>query len=96
MTCDMNVSDKMMKNIVNTDLKFLSLKMQTCQRLTDLQKKETGLSKDSSLQVAEALKRSLVITRAKMPQETLCKAAEGFHSRLKHVIQASGDILNEI
>ena len=33
---------------------------------------------------------------AKMPQETLCKAAEGFCSRLKRVIQAREDILNEI
>ena len=38
--CDMNVSDKMMKNIVKTDLKLLSLKMQTCQHLTDLQKEK--------------------------------------------------------
>ena len=38
--CDMNVSDKMMKNIVKTDLKLLSLKMQTFQRLTDLQKEK--------------------------------------------------------
>ena len=48
---DMNVSDKMMKNIVKTDLKLLSLKIQTCQRLTDLQKEKrqkTGSSKDSS------------------------------------------------
>ena len=36
----MNVSDKMMKNTVKTDLKLLSLKMQTCQRLTDLQKEK--------------------------------------------------------
>ena len=48
MACDMNVSDKMMKNTVKTDLKLSSLKMQTCQRLTDLQKKETGWSEDSS------------------------------------------------
>ena len=40
MACDMNVSDKMMKNIVKTDLKLLSLKMQTCQCLTDLQKEK--------------------------------------------------------
>ena len=38
--CDMNVSDKMMKNIVKTDLNLLSLKMQTCQHLTDLQEKK--------------------------------------------------------
>ena len=38
--CDMNVSDKMMKNIVKTDLKLLSLKMQICQCLTDLQKEK--------------------------------------------------------
>ena len=38
--CNMNVSDKMMKNIVKTDLKLLSFKMQTCQRLTDLQKEK--------------------------------------------------------
>ena len=38
--CDMNVSDKMMKNIVKTDLKLLSLKMQTFQCLTDLQKEK--------------------------------------------------------
>ena len=40
MACDMNVSDKMMKNTVQTDLKLSSLKMQTCQRLTDLQKEK--------------------------------------------------------
>ena len=40
MACDMNVSDKMMKNTVKTDLKLSSLKMQTCQRLTDLQKEK--------------------------------------------------------
>ena len=40
MACDMNVSDKMMKNIVKTDLKLLSLKIQICQRLTDLQKEK--------------------------------------------------------
>ena len=38
--CDMNVSDKIMKNIVKTDLKLSSLKMQTCQHLTDLQKEK--------------------------------------------------------
>ena len=40
MACDMNVSDKMMRNTVKTDLKLSSLKMQTCQRLTDLQKEK--------------------------------------------------------
>ena len=38
--CDMNVSDKMMKNTTKTDLKLSSLKMQTCQHLTDLQKEK--------------------------------------------------------
>ena len=38
----------------------------------------------------EALKRSLVTAWAKMPQETLRKAAAGFRSRLKRVIQAKG------
>ena len=38
--CDMNVSDKMMRNTVKTDLKLSSLKMQTCQHLTDLQKEK--------------------------------------------------------
>ena len=36
----MNVSDKMMRNTVKIDLKLSSLKMQTCQRLTDLQKEK--------------------------------------------------------
>ena len=40
MACDMNVSDKMMRNTVKTDLKLSSLKMQTCQRLTYLQKEK--------------------------------------------------------
>ena len=40
MACNMNVSDKMMKNIVQTDLKLSSLKMQTYQRLLDLQKEK--------------------------------------------------------
>ena len=40
MGCDMNVNDKMMKNTVKTDLKLSSLKMQTCQHLTDLQKEK--------------------------------------------------------
>ena len=40
MACDMNVSDKMMKNTINTDLKLSSVKMQTCQHLTDLQKEK--------------------------------------------------------
>ena len=34
------MSDKMMRNTVKTDLKLSSLKMQTCQRLTDLQKEK--------------------------------------------------------
>ena len=38
----------------------------------------------------KALKCSLVTAWAKMPQETLHKVAEGFHSRLKHVIQTRG------
>ena len=40
MACDMNVSDMMMRNIVKTDLKLSSLKMQTCQCLTDHQKEQ--------------------------------------------------------
>ena len=40
MAYDMNVSDKMMRNTIKTDLKLSSLKMQTCQRLTDLQKEK--------------------------------------------------------
>ena len=36
----------------------------------------------------EALKCFLETEWAKMPQETLHKATEGFHSRLEHVIQA--------
>ena len=40
MACDMNVSDKMMRNTAKTVLKLSSLKMQTCQRLTDLQKEK--------------------------------------------------------
>ena len=48
---DMNVSEKTIRNIVKTDLKMSSLKMQTCQHLTDLQKKKTGSSEDSSEQV---------------------------------------------
>ena len=40
MACDMNVSDKTMRNTVKTDLKLSSLKMQTCQCLTDLQKEK--------------------------------------------------------
>ena len=38
--------------------------------------------------LVEAQKHSLMTVWAKMPQETLHKAAEGFRSRLKHVIQA--------
>ena len=38
--------------------------------------------------LVEAQKHSLLTVWAKMPQETLRKAAEGFHSRLKCVIQA--------
>ena len=40
MARDMNVSEKTIKNIVKTDLKMLSFKMQTCQHLTDLQKEK--------------------------------------------------------
>ena len=40
MAYDMNVSDKMVRNTVKTDLKLSSLKMQTCQHLTDLQKEK--------------------------------------------------------
>ena len=40
MACDINVSDKMMRNTVKTDLKLSSLKMQTCQCLSDLQKEK--------------------------------------------------------
>ena len=36
----MNVSEKMIRNIVKTDLKMSSFKMQTRQHLTDLQKKK--------------------------------------------------------
>ena len=38
----------------------------------------------------EALKSYLEKAWEKIPQETLCKAAEGFRGRLKHVIQARG------
>ena len=38
--------------------------------------------------LVEAQKHFLMTVWAKMPQETLCKAAEGFRSRLKRVIQA--------
>ena len=38
----------------------------------------------------EALKSSLEKAWAKISQETLQKAAEGFHGRLEHVIQARG------
>ena len=38
----------------------------------------------------EALKSSLEKAWVKIPQKTLCKAAEGFRGRLEHVIQARG------
>ena len=38
----------------------------------------------------EALKSSLEKAWAKIPQETLCKAAKGFCGRLEHVIKAKG------
>ena len=44
----------------------------------------------SSHASVEALKSSLKNAWAKIPQETLCKAAEGFCGRLKRVIQAKG------
>ena len=44
----------------------------------------------------EALKCSLLTAWAKMPQKTLHKVLVGFCSRLEHVIQARGDILNKI
>ena len=40
MAHDMNVSEKTIRNIVKTDLKMLSFKMQTRQHLTDLQKEK--------------------------------------------------------
>ena len=40
MAYNMNVSDKMMRNTVKTDLKLSSFEMQTCQCLTDLQKEK--------------------------------------------------------
>ena len=40
MARDMNVSEKTIRNIGKIDLKMSSLKMQTCQHLTDLQKKK--------------------------------------------------------
>ena len=42
---DMNVSEKMIRNIVKTNLKMSSLKMQTRQHLTDLQKKRLARAK---------------------------------------------------
>ena len=45
MARDMNVSEKTIRNIVKTDLKMSSLKMQTCQHLTDLQKKRLARAK---------------------------------------------------
>ena len=48
MSRDMNVGEKTIKNIVKTDLKMSSLKMQTRQHLTDFQKEKTGSSEDSS------------------------------------------------
>ena len=43
--------------------------------------------------LVEALKSSLEKALAKIPQETLRKAAEGFRGRLERVIQArKGDI----
>ena len=40
MARDMNVSEKTIRNIVKTDLKMSSFKMQTRQHLTDLQKEK--------------------------------------------------------
>ena len=97
MACDMNVSDKMMRNTIKTDLKLSSLKMQTCQCLTDLKVMDccvqSLLEADACAslhELVEALKHSLVTVWAKMPQEILHKVAEGFHSRLNRVIQARG------
>ena len=45
MARDMNVSEKTIRNIVKTDLKMSSLKMQTRQHLTDLQKKKKRLAR---------------------------------------------------
>ena len=45
MARDMNVSEKTIRNIVKTDLKMSSLKMQTRQHLTDLQKKKDWLER---------------------------------------------------
>ena len=45
MACDMNVCDKTIRNIVKTDLKLSSLKMQTFQQLADLQKKRLDRAK---------------------------------------------------
>ena len=40
MAWDMNISEKTIRNIVKTNLKMLSFKMQTRQHLTDLQKEK--------------------------------------------------------
>ena len=40
MACDMNVSEKTIRNIVKTDLNMSSFKMQTHQHLTDFQKEK--------------------------------------------------------
>ena len=45
MARDMNVSEKMIRNIVKTDLKMSAIKMQTRQHLTDLQKKKDWLER---------------------------------------------------
>ena len=94
MACDMNVSDKMMKNTVNHFPGFWSkevwppsspdLKAMDCCVRSLLEADACG----SLHGLVEALKRPLVIAWAKMPQETLRKAAEGFRNRLKRVIQA--------
>ena len=78
MACDMNVSDKMMRNAVKTDLKLSDLKAMDC-CVQSLLEAETCASLHG---LVEALKHSLVTVWAKMPQETLRKAAEDFHSRL--------------
>ena len=50
---------------------------------------ETDACASSHVSV-EALKSSVEKASAKIPQETLRKAAEGFHGRHEHVIQARG------
>jgi len=45
MACDMNVSEKTIRNIVKIDLKMSSFKMQTRQHLTDLQKEKDLLER---------------------------------------------------